>query len=722
MHCCGHVWNVLIVPTRSLSPRQPHLRTQSGPNLSVTIPQNVLDALTDVEMPRLAAERPAKETVVARGFSMPVHRSEALVLGSGAAGLRAAVEMKRRGLDVIIVTQSAFGGTSACSGSDKQTLHTANGAGQGDDYRAMAEALGAGGAMNEDAAYVEAVGSSRALSSLQFMGLPIPQDRLGGVLRYQTDHDEVGRATSCGPRTSRLMVQALAKEAIRLNAPTFNHTTGVRLLIEPGASSRCAGVVAMSPKRRGDDNPLGLVAFLSDVVVLATGGPGELYRDSVYPRHCFGSLGLAMEAGLEAVNLTESQFGIGTARDNFPWNLSGTYVQAMPYIFSRDSRGNERNFLADYYRTTQELASNVFRKGYQWPFHATRMLHFGSSLVDLAIVKETRSGRKVFMDFNRNPLSVPGDAEFDLDRLDPDVRAYLGSAGALLEKPLDRLRKMNPLSIELYKRYKYDIARDPLEFAVLNQHMNGGLAVDVWGATSLDGCYAVGEAAGTHGVTRPGGAALNAGQVLGARCAEHAAARRDTHVTSAPARGLVDEAVGRILDVLKAESSLTVKSIRKDVQDRMSDHAGVLCNAMDVKQALAAARALNGAIRQQGIAYSSAAEALKALQWRQTALLSEAVLTALAFYIARGGGSRGARAICASDGDRVPEARTGVLEDVRFVSERAEDRAEQILARFETGRIVCEPRPIRRLNFGDKPFFERDWPDFLTGAIHAPVR
>ncbi len=693
----------------------------SEDHLSATIPQNILDALTDIEMPRLATERPAKEIVLARGFSIPVHRSEALVLGSGAAGLRAAVEMKRRDLDVLIVTQSAFGGTSACSGSDKQTLHTANSAGKGDDYRAMADALGAGGAMNEDAAYIEAVGSSRALSSLQFMGLPIPQDALGGVLRYQTDHDEVGRATSCGPRTSRLMVQVLAKEAIRLNVPTFNQTTGVRLLIEPGAVARCAGAVAIAPKRRTDDNPLGLVVFLSEVVVIATGGPGELYRDSVYPRHCFGSLGLAMEAGLEAVNLTESQFGIGTSRDNFPWNLSGTYVQAMPYIFSRDPRGNERNFLADYYRTTQELASNVFRKGYQWPFHATRMLNFGSSLADLAIIKEKQAGRKVFMDFNRNPLPVPGDAEFNLDRLDPDVRAYLGNAGALLEKPLDRLRKMNPLSIELYKRYKYDITRDPLEFAVSNQHMNGGLAVDGWGATSLDGCYAVGEAAGTHGVTRPGGAALNAGQVLGTRCAEHAAARRKTPASREPERGLIDEAVGGILDVLKADSPLTVQSIRKDVQNRMSDHAGVLCNAADVKHALAASRALNKTIRQQGIACSGALEALKAMQWRQTALLSEAVLTALAFYLGRDGGSRGARAICAPEGDRVPEARTGVLEDVRFVSERAGDRAEQIHVRYASGTFVCEARPIRRLNSGHA-FFERDWPDFLTGAIHDPGR
>src|SRR5580700_5890119 len=227
-------------------------------------------------MPRLTIERPAKETVASRGFSIPVHQSEALVLGSGAAGLRAAVEMKRRDLDVIIVTQSAFGGTSACSGSDKQTLHTANSAGQGDDFGALADALAAGGAMDEDTAYVEAVGSLRALASLQFMGLPLPQDRLGGILRYQTDHDEVGRATSCGPRTSRLMVQVLTRAAIHLGIPIFNHTTGVRLLVAPGEKHRAVGVLAMAPKRRTAENPYGLAALLSDSVIIATGGPGEL--------------------------------------------------------------------------------------------------------------------------------------------------------------------------------------------------------------------------------------------------------------------------------------------------------------------------------------------------------------------------------------------------------------------------------------------------------------
>lgn len=692
-------------------------------SLESTVPQNILDGLTDVAMPRLANERPAPEFISARGVQVPLRRFRALIIGSGAAGLRAAVELKRRGVDVAIASQSAFGGTSACSGSDKQTLHTANSADQGDNFRALAAAIGAGGAMDEDTAYVEAVGSARALASLQYLGLPIPQDAQGGVLRYQTDHDDIGRATSCGPRTSRLMVQVLAREAMRLEIPVFNHTTAVRILVDEGPERldrRVAGVLALSQKHRSDHNPLGAVALLCDFLVLAAGGPGELYRDSVYPRNCFGSLGLALEAGLEAVNLTESQFGIGTSRDGFPWNLSGTYAQCMPHVYSLDAHGREHHFLADHYRTTQELASNVFRKGYQWPFHATRMLDFGSSLFDLAVFREMQAGRKVYMDFNRNPLAVPGDAAFDLSRLDPDVAVYLDKSGALLPTPIERLRKMNPLSIELYKRYKYDIALEPLAFAMNNQHMNGGVAVDTWGRTNLDGCYAIGEAAGTHGVTRPGGAALSAGQVFGTRCAEHIASRREAGSVHESPQALVEDALAAIDAAIRADSPVNIGTLKREVQARMSDHAGMICRAADVRSALEAARTLNDDIRRHGVSHAGKAfDAVHALQWRQTALASEAVLAALDFYVARGGGSRGARTVCDPNGDSVPLARTGPLEDYRFLSERPQGRAEQILVRMEGDTFVIRTRSLRPSESGERPFFERNWPDFLTGAIYG---
>ena len=685
--------------------------------VSIDVPQQILDALTDVDMPRLKPDRISGQHVNIAGLLVPTYTTACLVVGSGAAGLRAAVEMKRRAVDVTIISQSAWGGTSACSGSDKQTLHTANTADQGDNYTAMARAIRAGGAMDEDTAYVEAVGSSRAVASLQYLGLPLPQNRLGGTLRYQTDHDEVGRATSCGPRTSRLMVKVLAAEAMRLDIPLHNQTTAIRILtLGQGADRHVQGLLAIRADARSDSNPHGFAIYHCATLVVASGGPGELYRDSVYPNGCFGALGLALEAAIDLVNLTESQFGIGTRREGFPWNLSGTYVQAIPHIYSTDADGQEHNFLADYYRTTQELASNIFRKGYQWPFHATRMLDFGSSLVDLAIFREGAAGRRVFMDFNRNPTGVPGDLPFRLDRLDPDVATYLGHAGASQPQPVDRLHHMNPLAIELYRRYKVDIATDPLEFAVNHQHMNGGIAVDVWGRSSLPGCYAIGEAAGTHGVTRPGGAALNAGQVFGTRAAEHIASlahpKVQTDMTTAA------EAIDRIKALLRPGSPLTPQILRDTVQARMSDHAGIMCTPQAVARALGEARQLNADIAASGIALDRTNDAARAVQRHHMALASEAVLTALDHYIRHGGGSRGARAICDPEGASLPDTAHGPLETYRFRKENPAHRDAQLVLRMTGGRMEVATRANRRLDAAARSFFERDWPDWLTGAIY----
>ena len=62
----------------------------------------------------------------------------------------------------------------------------------------------------------------------------------------------------------------------------------------------------------------------------------------------------------------------------FPWNLSGTHVQVIPYIYSVDDDGVEHNFFAEYYRTTRELASNVFPQGLSMalPRHAHGKLWF----------------------------------------------------------------------------------------------------------------------------------------------------------------------------------------------------------------------------------------------------------------------------------------------------------------------------------------------------------
>ncbi|EAM1086410.1 FAD-binding protein [Salmonella enterica] len=681
----------------------------------------ILDALTHVSFPKGFAQAEPSSVVTIDNVNYPVWQTDALVVGTGAAGLRAAVELQRREQSVLLATAGLYMGTSACSGSDKQTLFTAATAGSGDNFTKLAEALASGGAMDRDTAYVEAVGSLHTLGGLQYLGLELPEDRYGAILRYQTDHDEAGRATSCGPRTSRLMVKVLLEEVKRLGIPLLTGATIIKLLHQRDESGvdRVAGAILATGSRTW--NPSGLAIVTAPNVVLATGGPGELYRDSVYPHKCFGSLGLALEEGITLANLTESQFGIGTPRSAFPWNLSGTYVQVIPYIYSVDSEGNEHNFLADYYRTTQELASNIFRKGYQWPFHATRVLDFGSSLLDMAVAYEQQLGRSVYMDFLRNPEPVPGDLPFSLKRLDEDVQAYLANNDALASLPIERLQRMNPLSIALYKMHGHDLAQEPLQFAMNNQHMNGGIEVDIWGQTSLPGCFAVGEVAGTHGVTRPGGAALNAGQVFAVRLARY--------IAEAGWRGKnggVEELVtaplmqinATIHQALHNAAGRPLSSLREEIQARMSDYAGFICHVENIRQAAQDARNLLASLSHDALSIQHLAEIPGLFMWRQQTLASAAILTMLEEFIAAGGGSRGARIILDPQGSCLPLTRHGPFSQWRFRPEREEDKNTKLTIHYQEKKFIFNQKPLRNLPDLKDNYFEKNWPDFLCGKIY----
>jgi hypothetical protein len=149
----------------------------------------------------------------------------------------------------------------------------------------------------------------------------------------------------------------------------------------------------------------------------------------------------------------------------------------------------------------------------------------------------------------------------------------------------------------------------------------------------------------------------------------------------------------------------------------MSDKAAMICDAEGVRAALAAARKLNADIRVKGIAFGRPAEAVRALQWQQMALASEAVLGALDHYVRHGGGSRGARAIRDPDGEALPLTGKGPLEAYRFRTERDADRAEQIVVRKDGDSLHISRRSNRPFDESARSFFERDWPDWLTGRI-----
>ncbi|MCX6223329.1 MAG: FAD-binding protein, partial [Bacteroidia bacterium] len=220
-------------------------------------------------------------------------------------------------------------------------------------------------------------------------------------------------------------------------------------------------------------------------------------------------------------------------------------------------------------------------KGYQWPFDPEKVENFGSSMIDLLVQREVASGRKVYIDFTRNPEG------FSLDKLMPEAREYLEKSGALAETPIERLRLLNQPAIDLYKSHGIDITHEPLEIAVCAQHNNGGLTGDIWWESNIRNLFPIGEVNGSHGTTRPGGSALNSGQVGGIRAAMKIVGSRQlavgsvgTHICVQPsAAGDVGTHICVQLErMLTAKGSLHYKDVLSELHQRMSDHGGPVRN------------------------------------------------------------------------------------------------------------------------------------------------
>jgi succinate dehydrogenase/fumarate reductase flavoprotein subunit len=233
-----------------------------------------------------------------------------------------------------------------------------------------------------------------------------------------------------------------------------------------------------------------------------------------------GNSSLALDAGANFSNLSEWQYGLASVK--FRWNVSGTYQQVLPRYISVDKDGIEREFLREFFENDSEMLKNIFLKGYEWPFDV-RKIH-GSSYIDLLVYRESVVlGRKVYMDFTREPSGL----ESGFDSLDEVSYNYLKNSGALIDLPIERLRKMNPGAVSLYADHGIDISSEPLEIAVCAQHNNGGVHIDSNWQTNVKGLYCAGEAAGSLGIFRPGGSALNSCQVGSMRAAEHIASVAD---------------------------------------------------------------------------------------------------------------------------------------------------------------------------------------------------
>ena len=637
------------------------------------------------------------------GKTIKVHT---LIVGSGAAGLCAAVRLRAVGIeDIAIVSEGLQMGTSINTGSDKQTYYKLGlYAKDNDSPEALAETFFAGGSMHGDLALVEASLSARAFCSLVNMGVPFPRDEYGQFIGYKTDHDPLRRATSCGPYTSREMCRRLIKEIETLQVPISENRVVVSLL---KTDDRVCGAIAVN---LGNDLETELETYQAENVIFAVGGPGGLYKTSVYPPVHTGAIGLALEAGAMAQSLPESQYGLASIK--FRWNVSGTYMQVLPKFISTAQDGSdEQEFLKPYFKSNGEMNSMIFLKGYQWPFDS-RKAAGGSSIIDILVYIETvLRGRRVYLDFRSNSK------DFDFDVLDGEAYEYLEKSKALFGSPIERLRHMNPGAITLYEDHGIDIVVEPLEIAVCAQHNNGGLAANKWWeSTNLKHLFPLGEVNGSHGVYRPGGSALNSGQVAAFRAAEFIAAKyKDSTLDQANFDSVAEQKINEITNWLEKDGKRDWNIERDEFQGRMSAAGAHIREADNLKKAVTEAWEQYENMLEDGVQTESTEDRAEALRNMQLCLAHAIYLEATLKQVEDGVGSRGSALTLSADGQACHES---LGAEWNFQPENTEFRNKVLESYMNSdGKIENKWVSCRELPECDG-WFETVWAEFNKDEIY----
>ena len=622
------------------------------------------------------------------------------VVGTGAAGYNCACRLKQYGVeDVLLISENRLSGTSRNTGSDKQTYYKLTLSGDTpDSVYEMANTLFEGEAVDGDIALCEAALSAPSFLRLVELGLPFPTNRYGEYIGYKTDHDPRNRATSIGPYTSKQMTEALEKDAEAKGVRFIDKLQVIKILSD---SQKTYGLLCLD---LSDNSSSKFVLIEAENIVFATGGPAGMYGNSVYPASQNGSSGLAFEAGVKGKNLTEWQFGLASVKPR--WNVSGTYMQVLPRFVSTDKDGNdEREFLNDFFTDKGDMLTKIFLKGYQWPFDV-RKVESGSSIIDILVYLEQCKGRRVFLDFTKDPLG----GDFQFTDLGKEAYEYIEKGQALVKTPIERLKIMNQPAIDFYNDKGVDIEHELLEISLCAQHNNGGLDIDCWWKTNVDSFYAVGEAAASHGVYRPGGSALNAGQCGSTRAAQYIAyvGSKGIH-DHKKYLSLAEQAVRDMIGLAEKTRSAqgNVLEIRAEVMNSMSECGGAIRNNESIKKQLEIISDLISNFDAQ-ITYDEPMKLRWIYRLRDILISQKCYLSAMVNYNEESGLSRGSALYTNLKGihphDKLPEEFTYLTDDGS-----RKDLVQETM--YKNGCVSFNWRKVRPIPENDD-FFENVWRDY----------
>ena len=285
--------------------------------------------------------------------------------------------------------------------------------------------------------------------------------------------------------------------------------------------------------------------------------------------------------------------------------------------------------------------------------------------MDIAVYTETvLKGRRVYLDYMKNPLGME---KLDKSLLTSECRSYLEASDATQDIPLERLCALNADAVKLYLDHGIDLSKEYLEVDVCAQHNNGGLSGDLWWETSVPGLFAVGEINGSHGVRRPGGSALNAGQVGAFRAAEQIARRGKRKSGPDLSEREIGEQVVPVLRLanrwLQGKGEDNLRETADEIRRLNSSYAGFVRNAGEIEKIIEKAKDLLR--RSEQLRIENPSQLGEAFRTRDLLVCTVCYLTAMLDYIRAGGLSRGSYLVA----EKLPDFGAEVPVDLKHLEQ-----------------------------------------------------
>lgn len=460
--------------------------------------------------------------------------SDILIIGSGGAGARAAIEVDEEGLKPLIVSKG-LSFRSGCTGMAEGGYNAVFKAVDKDDSLEthVYDTLKGGSYLNDpELVDILVEESPKRLVDLENYGALFERQKDGKINQRPFGGQSYRRTCFQGDRTGHEIITALKEEINRRDIETVEEVMITSLVLSKDNPTKVIGAVGLDLKNSD------IIFFQAKATILASGGAGQMFpvTSNTVQKNGDG-FAIAYNAGANLIDMEEIQF----------------HPTGMVYPESKKGV-----LVTEAVRAEGGILLNKDKERFMEKYDPEKMELATRDVVARSIYKEIIEGRG----------TENGGVYLDITHLDDDVID-------------DKLETM----VLQFEDVGIDIKNEPMEVAPTAHHFMGGVKINEKCQSSLANLLACGEVTGgVHGANRLGGNALADTQVFGKIAGEYSCeAARNSDFETNPE--MVENEAARIKSLMK-EGEIKPSEIKENIKKLMWEKVSIIRNEKDLNEAL----------------------------------------------------------------------------------------------------------------------------------------